>query len=351
MISLNKNNTFPIGLHLEPRSATLLQLCGTVDDLEVRSTAQSEMPFDENMPPDEQDRAIAIALKKLIADHDFKGRHVVSCLGAQELFTQNVRLPQLPPDEIEKVIHWEAEERLPYPVADAEVRFLPAAEVHQNENVKQEVILLACQQEVVNRHVGILEQAGLSPVAIDIEPKAILRSFHQQPHDDETHRRAYLNLGESATSVIFTEGENILFLKNISSGGHELNQVVAKHLNLDYPEAKRMRAEVTAASGLDSNNDIHRAVIDAIRASLDAMISEIELCLRYYKVTFRGKPMEQIVVTGSEASNWLVSYLFERLQTSCVLGNPFESLANSSGSTTSTDRPWRWSTAMGLSSR
>ena len=39
------------------------------------------------------------------------------------------------------------------------------------------------------------------------------------------------------------------------------------------------------------------------------MSSEIELCLRYYKVTFRGQPLEKVLVAGNEASPWLAEYM------------------------------------------
>ena len=74
-----------------------------------------------------------------------------------------------------KVVVWEAEERLPYPTAEAEIQHLIAGEVRQNANVKQEVILLACRHEAINRHILLLVEAPLTPLAIDAEPCAALR--------------------------------------------------------------------------------------------------------------------------------------------------------------------------------
>ena len=350
MIALNRNRQFPIGLHLESRSATLVQLMGSPGSLSARATAHSELPYDENASPEEQDAVVASTLRKLIADHHFKGRQVVSCLGSQELFVQNVRLPQLPPEEVEKVVRWEAEERLPYPVADAEIRHMSAGEVRQDADTKQEVILLACHRGVVDRHIGILEQAGLMPAAIDIEPSAVLRPLLAAKTDGSApSRRAYLNLQEKSTTVIFAEGDQILFLKYIASGGHHLDLAVSRHLDLSPTEAARMRSVVTSSMTLDAEDEIHRSVIDAIRKPLESMSTEIELCFRYYKVTFRGKPLEKLVVTGEEASPWLLEFLSERLAVPCEMGNPFNALARWPTSASALERPWRWTTAMGLS--
>lgn len=350
MVALHRSRPLPIGLQLGQQSVTLTQLTGKPERRELCALAHGEIPHEESLSTEERDRETAAVIRRMIADHGFRGRRVVGCLGSHELFVQNVRLPQLPADEIEKVVRWEAEERLPYPVSDAEIRYLRAAEVRQEAGIKQEVILLACHQGVVRRQIHIMEQAGLTPVAIDVEPCAVLRSLRRtDTAPDAARRQAFLSLDDRATTVIFTEGERILFLKYVSGGGHHLDVAVSRHLSLGLEEAARIRESVTASSELDDTDDVHRSVIDAIREPLDAMSSEIELCLRYYKVTFRGKPLDRIVVTGREASHWLVEFLSQRLGANCVLGNPFENMADPFAASAVHERPWRWTTAVGLS--
>jgi type IV pilus assembly protein PilM len=259
-----------------------------------------------------------------------------------------VRLPQLPPEEAEKVVLWEAEERLPYPAQEAEIRHLMAGEVRQDANIKQEVILMACHRGALKRHLGVLEQAGLVPEAIDVEPCAILRGFCRGL-PEHSSRLAYLHLGEQSTAVIFAEGEQILFLKYVNRGGKHLDQAVAQHLSLPLKEAAAMRTSVMDSAQLEADNEVHRSVIEAIRGTLEALSTEIELCLRYFKVTFRGKPLERIVVSGSEASPWLAEFLSESLRTPCELGNPFQALARWPAVSSALGRPARWATAIGLS--
>jgi len=350
MIALNRKRVCPIGLHVSPRSVSMLQVSGGNGEHEIHAMAQSNLEHDANATPEEQDQLTAATLRRMLADHHFKGRQVVSCFGAQELFVQNVRLPQLPDEEVEKVVRWEAEERLPYSVDDAEIRHLPAAQIRQDVNLKQEVILLACHRGVVQRHVTLLEDAGLVPAAIDIEPCAVLRCLqHLTTSGDGLGRYAFLNIGERATTVMFAEGDKVLFLKYVSSGGHDFDVAVSRHLALDLAQARRTRSVVTAAPDFDVSDEIHRTIVEAIRGPLETMAAEIELCLRYYKVTFRGKPLEKMILTGCEASHWLAKYIQDRLGTACEVGNPFESLKRWPTSTSALERPWRWTTPMGLS--
>jgi type IV pilus assembly protein PilM len=354
MIALKQQHLWPIGLQLCPHSARLVQLTGRPGALSVHAMAHQELPHDEDASPDDQDNLIASTLRKLLSDHHFKGRRVVSCLDSHELFMQNVRLPQLPDDELTKIIAFEAEERLPYPVADAEIRHLRAGRVRQDSIVKDEVILLAYRRQSLDRHIHVLEQAGLTPVAIDVEPCAALRCLRKadgKSPSEQTPRRAYLNLGETATTVVFADGDQILFLKDIGTAGHDLDRAVARHLELGLPEAAGMRRSVMAAPELDPDNEVHRSVIDAIRDPLETIASEIQFCLRYYKVTFRGTPIAKMIVTGREGSHWLAEFLSERLSTSCELADPFAALAHRPSPKTHTAEPWQWTTALGLSMR
>ena len=68
--------------------------------------------------------------------------------------------------------------------------------------------------------------------------------------------------------MFIADGDAILFLKYVGSGGREMDQAVAKHLELELPEAMRLRASVTNSAVLDSQSDVHRSVIEAIRPQL-----------------------------------------------------------------------------------
>ncbi len=91
------------------------------------------------------------------------------------MFVQNVRLPKATPGEMVKLVHQEAASRLPYPHAEAEVRFLEAADVRQGDAVKRELILMACHRPVLEQLLAAIGMAGLKPIAVDVEPLALLR--------------------------------------------------------------------------------------------------------------------------------------------------------------------------------
>lgn len=347
--SFSRSRSPAIGLHLGPRYVTLVQVAGTSERAGLTALAQGLLPVRSAETDEQYDEQVATTLKLMVSDHGFRGRHVVSCVPADDLHLQSVRLPQLPPEELDKVVRWEAEERLPFPAQNAELRYLLSGQIRQDATVKQEVVLMACQQTVLQRHLRVLETAGLVPIAIDVEPCAILRAFRLGNADSE--RMAYLHLGDSQTTVLIADGDTILFLKYLGCGGREMDQAVAKHLELDLSEATRVRASVTHSAALDSQSDVHRSVIEAIRPQLESLASELELCFRYFMVTFRGQQAAKLIVTGCEASPWLAEYLGHSLSCPVEIGNPFLALSQPPEAPEVSEHPGRWAAAMGLSLR
>ncbi len=348
-LPFSRSRSPAIGLHLGPRFATLVQVAGSAERAGLTAMAQGLLPVRSEETDEQYDERVAAALKVLVSDHGFRGRRVVSCVPADQLHLQSVRLPQLPPEELQKVVRWEAEERLPFPAQSAELRYLLSGQIRQDATVKQEVVLMACQQANLQRHLRVLERATLQPVAIDVEPCAVLRAFRHGHNNSD--RIAYLHLGDDLTTVLIADGDSILFLKYLGCGGREMDQAVAKHLELDISEATRVRASVTHSATLNSQSDVHRSVIEAIRPLLESLASELELCFRYFMVTFRGQQAAKLIVTGCEASPWLAEYLGHSLSCPVEVGNPFLGLTQPPETPGYSEHPGCWSAALGLSLR
>lgn len=344
-LTLPRTQTLPIGLHLTPGLATLIQFKGRGGRLEVHALTQAPLTVDETATPATQDRDLAAVLAGLVQDHGFRGRRVVTCLGGQHLFIQNLRLPFLPPDETDRQIRMEIEERLPYPVSDAEIRYVVAGETRQDGDRKQEILLLACHRGVLQRHIQVLEQAGLALQAVDIEPLAMLRAL--PPEAGTPARRVFLILGERTTAVVMADGPQLQFLKYLTTGTQHLDQAVARHLVLAPAVAAQTRTLVTSSPAIDPYNDVHRAVMDATQSPMDALCAEIELCLRYYQVTFRGSPLEAVTLAGPDATGWMADYLQRRLGLLAGLADPF--LSRAPAPSAARGLPASWAVACGLS--
>lgn len=348
MLTFTRNRLAPLGLAVDRTSATLVQVAGAKDSVDLRTAAHCSLPEHESLAPEAADKVVGEALRTLVNDHRLRGRSVVSCLSTHELTIETVRLSQLTQDEITKAVQREASERMSLPVDQIEVRHLFAGEVRHESTAKQEMILIACSRDLIHRRLKVLEFAGLVPVGLDVEPCAFLRSLQRAQGTADTVRTAYLYCGEQASTVMFADGRRILFLKNIAMGGRQFDDAVSNTLGIDRTIASQMRSEVFAARMLDGENEIHRSIIESLRPCFEAIIDEIELCLRYLKVTFRGRVLDGLVMSGSESAPWLAEYFCERVGLTCRSVSPLDGIAGISSAPSIQLRQGRWATPLGL---
>ncbi len=312
----------PIGVDLGSRSVKLVQF--SRDGSQLIAAARWDAPSTAAATPDERDTQWIDAISRARESRDFRGKDAVLCLGAGELYVQNLRVPKMSGEALDRVVRQEIAGRLPFDPAEAELRHLEAGDVRHGDSVKREVIVMACESQKVRRRLRLVEQAGLRPVAIDVEPLALVRCFRQQDRREEDKQRVtlFVHVGATNTSVVISRGSDIMFVKYLPVGGQQLDESVARMLNMKLPEAASLRRYNGEQRSDRRDEEIARSVSEAIRPALDRLANEISLCARYHSVTFRGQPIVRLVLTGGEATAALTEALNARLNLAGELGDP-----------------------------
>lgn len=350
---ISRRRCGPIGVDIGSRSVKLLQFDAARQ--QVRQAARWDLSHDRETTPgqaadaDRRDQEIIDAIRRAREGREFRGRRAVFCLGCDNLFVQNIRVPQAAGEELDKIVHHEAAGRLPFSSEEAEIRYLDAADVRQADTVRREVILLACHRPQIERIISLAERAALVPVAIDVEPAALLRCYRSQfrRDDDQQRRMMFANVGASNTAVVIARGPDAMFVKYVDTGGNHLDEAVAGNLKMRLPDAAALRRHNGDRRADQRDPEISRSIAESVRPVLDRLANELALCLRYYSVTFRGQPLSQIVLGGGEASQSLADWLGRRLDLQCQLGSPLRTYTQSPPA----GRDTQWDVAAGLALR
>ena len=336
----------PIGVDVGARSVKLVQF--SRDRRDVIDAARWDLPV-----PDQEDGpqpdAVAEAIRRAREGRRFRGREAVVCLSGRRLYLQNVRVPKAEGEELDRLVHQEAAGRMPFPVADSEIRYLEAADVRQPGGALREVILMAALRSAVEEALGEVEKAGLYPVALDAEPLALLRGYTSQfrREEDVQQRTLSVHLGYSRMAAIISEGDHALFVKYIDVGGKHFDEAAARGLGMPLKDAVALRRHNGDRRSEQQDAEIARSIGQAVRPVIEKLVSELSMCVRYHSVTFRGKSLGRLVLGGWEATPALAETLAERLNLKCELSQPFRhhSLPGS------THRSGQWDVAVGLALR
>jgi len=341
----------PIGLDIGHNSIKMIQL--DIDDEQISVIAADETRIDTNINGDEQTRRsfIVSAIKRMLASGSFQGRNVVSCLPSDKLKITSLRLAETEGYDIEQALRKEVVHRFELDPDKDSMDYMVAGSVRQGDEVKNELILFATDNETIKSHIGTLEEADLQPVAIDTIPCALFRSFERslRRQEDRDRTAVFVDVGSCFTTVVFGRGGEISFIKQIQIGGQKFTHEIAAKLGINIGEAEMLQEALRVDPGLLSlksdmpeqisaenphNIDMstRQVMVDAVSAIAEDLVREISLCLRYYTVTFRGKRVERAVFAGGGAyEDILLNILKRRLAIEIELAQPLRGFDLTSG--------------------
>lgn len=342
----------PIGLDIGHRSIKMIQL--DIDDEQISVIAADETRIDTNINGDELSRKnfIVSAIKRMLANGSFQGRNVVSCLPSDKLRITSLRLAETEGYDIEQTLRKEVTHRFDLDPDKDSMDYMIAGSVRQGDEVKNELILFATDNETIKDHIEMLEEAGLKPVALDTIPCALFRSFERslRRQEDRDRTAVFIDVGSCFTTVVFGRGGEISFVKQIQIGREKFTNEIASKLGISVGEAEMLHETLRVDVGLSSpksdmpeqapvenpHNNIdmstRQVMVDAVSTIAEELVREISLCLRYYTVTFRGKRVEWAVFSGVGAyEDILLNVLKRRLAIEIELAQPLRGFDLTSG--------------------
>ncbi len=302
-----KNRTIrPIGLDIGHNSIKMIQFAVNDEKITVHAAEEARIDIDTNADEKAGRDIITSAIKKMLDRGNFYGKNTVSCLPSGELKITSLRLSEAESQKAEQVLKREVVQRYGLDPEKDAMDYIIAGNVRQGDEIKNELILFAADNEVIKNHIDMIEQVGLEPVSIDIIPCALFRSFERSLRRQEDRENAvvFVDIGSCYTTIVFGRGGEICFVKQIKIGAGNFNSEVAAKLGITSREAEILRKELQVETSdpgqvnqkIDAST--RQGMVDAISKVAEELAKEISLCLRYYSVTFRGRRVERAVFTG-----------------------------------------------------
>jgi type IV pilus assembly protein PilM len=336
-----------------------MQLETVGQTLAVVACSRQVIPAAVRDQPAERNAAVIDLVRQMFRHGRFVGRRVVVALPREMLHVKNLRMPLIPQHELAAAVKFEAKNIFPFDTEKAHIQILPAGEVRQGIDVRQEVIVLAAQHDDVNQFLEQLHRAGAVVDSIDVEACALYRSQERfiRRREDEQDVHVMVDVGCRRSEVIIGRGREISFIKGIDVGSHHFQEAISRKLGITMDEARGLRRRLIEAAPGPSTVDllkkdaVRQAVFDATRSTMEELGREIGLCLRYYSVTFRGQRPSKLRLLGGEAADpMLLGVLNAALAIPVEAGRPLFSVDTSRME--ATDRMGymsEWAQAFGLS--
>ncbi len=234
------------------------------------------------------------ALKQLWSAGRFKSKDVVLGIGNQRVLTRDLTVPMVPLARIRESLHFQVQDLLPIPVADAVLDFYPMAEAQSEAGPVIHGLLVAAAKAAVLANVRAVQAAGLNPTDVDLVPFALSRALLFDRAGLGTV--ALVHVGAVTTCVVVTSNGVPQFVRIIPSGGHEVTSALVGGLGMDVAVAETAKARLGLVRE-PFGSDLSAASETVINVSED-LLNSVRNTLTFYSNTRPTDPISGVVLSG-----------------------------------------------------
>lgn len=354
---MSKTRVRPIGIDLGTAVVKIAQMRDVAGQLELLAATRADIPPDCLADVEKRRDFLARRLRKILKEHGFKGRQCVLSIPAADTFVTHIRTAPMPPDELEKILRWQLEGKLPFNHNDAIIRHMVVGEVQGEKEGRQEVIVVAISRQSAEAYLAMADSGRLEVAAMNVESCAILQCFARLfSHADDAHKATlFLDLGRTYTQVVISQGTKLVFARNLLFDADRIDKVVAEALGLSVEEARSFRCQASDLTD-EAAADADR-LYEAMSESLKNVVDEITKCLRYYESMFPANPIVRAIFLGGQARDRrLCKGIARQIQIPSQVGDPLVKIKHAEGAGITPDdvldlakaQP-EWVVAVGLS--
>lgn len=274
------------------------------------------------MPPDAMEDgalldpdAVAKVIASLVSNLKIKGKRVAFSVSGYSVIVKKINLEVMTEAELEKHIHEEAEQYIPFDINDV---YLDFQDLHTNTEGEErtDVMLVAAKREVVDGYLNMLRSAGLKPVVVDVDAFALENAF--EANFGLKDNVVLIDIGASKMNINIISGGISTLARDVVLGSRQLTEQIQGRFGLAHEEAEALKTGTQPAG--DLQEDIERLFSETCRQ----WVAEIKRALDFYAANYPDAPIDKLVLSGGGARiAGLAEFIAKETGVPVEIFNPF----------------------------
>jgi len=260
MLGLLKNHTYAIGVDVRHDNLKLAQLGSNGQGISVLAGNRKQRPPEIESGSGDWQRWLVENIRLLTTYGDFRGKEVIAAMPETDVFIDHIKMPKTNNCKPRDAIFSKIKQKLPFePLEENTV-------MQYIETEQDNVLIMATERAIIDRHLAIYEKAGLSLKSIGVWPLALTNcyvKFFGRRKSDLEAIVMLICLEENCTNVVICRHKNLLFAHSVSIG---FNQLVDEH-------------------------------------SVSRLVMEITGCKRQFNMMYRNAQIERLVFLSGQSTD------------------------------------------------
>ncbi len=274
---------------------------------------------------------IVSTIREMMRERRMRPAPLAMSVSGQAVFPRYVKLPPVGRDKIMQMVHYEAEQNVPFPIEEVVWDYQLVSGVGTEE---LNVMLVAAKIESIKRLTDCVQAAGLEPEIVDVAPMALYNAVrYNYPGLDGC--TMVLDIGARSSNLIFVE-ENRIFSRSIPVAGNAATQELMKEFDVGYEEAEELKRQhgFVALGGVYAGpeNKVADRVSRIVRGVVTRLHAEVSRSINFYRSQQGGNPPSRVFLAGgSSVLPHMDTFFREKLKVPVEALNPFANIPVSPG--------------------
>src|ERR1700720_711014 len=269
---------------------------------------------------------ISATLREMMAELQIRHEAVNYAVPAQSVFARFVKLPAVEEEKIERIIAFEAQQNVPFPIDEVVWDYQLIGGGGEKE---VQVVLVAIKADLLDEINAAVEETGLRTKIVDVASMALYNAFRYN-YADLGGCTLLVDVGARTTNLVFIEPQKI-FSRSVPVGGSSITVAIAKEFNepVAAAELRKKRDGFVSLGGAyaePANPEIAR-VSKLMRSTMTRLHAEVMRSISHYRAQQQGNAPERVFLYGGSASTpYMREFFREKLQVPIEFFDPLRNV-------------------------
>ena len=233
---------------------------------------------------------VADAIKGLMSDLKVTEQNVATSVAGYSVIIKRITVGKQTEEDLHENIRYEAEQYIPFDLADVNIDFHIIGESELNPN-QMNVMLVAAKTDIINEYIDLLDMADLNPCVIDIDVFALERVFEEN-YSNEEGTVGLIDIGANKMNINIVKGYMSAFTRDVNIGGEQITREIATRFDTSFEDAEAIKL------GRDKEKVPEEDVREVVYSTISSWGAEIRRAIDFYYSTGSDEDIGRIVLSG-----------------------------------------------------
>jgi type IV pilus assembly protein PilM len=269
-------------------------------------------PVSIDASEDEKKSQLVELLQANLKRKALKNTLITSVVAGLEVLFLNIRVPKLSGKELGQAVRWSCKKDIPFPVESTIIEHQILEKKEKKSDGKLDVLVVAAHENLISKHLDLLNGAHITPTKVSTVPVALLNLFKMLVKKEADKCYAIIDIGAKSSHIVFINQGQLQFTREIATAGGEFTEALSGVVFIEGTEitiSKSRADQIKRQYGFPDEKSEGRTkegiplkeISVMMRPILERLVNEIQRTIDFYREKFRVDHLEKVFLTGGGA--------------------------------------------------